>query len=399
MFYFIYHLFSMLKVRPEILFLISVILGFKLQAQTTSIIKSPFNPKIVQKGGVFFALPKNILKVEVVMKIIEKRRGIYSPFTNKYFNVSDYIKADSREHFLKEVRIISSTMPDEKQVYFLSTDKTKGISIQTDERGIIRSLNANSSYDAKTKSFLPVESKSSSETIALNSLIQPRFSYKADTVINRELTKDSTVIEKRYISKRLVEKSMEDYARETFDKLQEIKKRRFDFLSDPSDLNLDGEGLQLLLNELEKMEKSLLETFFGTTTSYEKVVTFDFEPSKEPDQPLFNFVRDRGILFNYKDFRGIETVKLEIQPLQSVLQPVLAVTSFIRKKNKLNHIPYRVPLMVRARIIQDETVFYDGILSLAQHGDVAFLPVRNLSKVRLIYDPATGYLLSADFAR
>jgi hypothetical protein len=359
----------------------------------------PVPPHIVAQGGLFFALPKTVFRVDVVIRIADKRRGIYSPFTSKYFHVNDYIKADSREYSIKEIRITPLSMPDENQVYFLSTRQARGLSLQVDDRGIIRSLNANTSYDSKTKSFLPTESRAASESSPLPTFIQPRFSYRADTVINRELSRDSTIVERRYVTKKLVEKSLEEYAREAYDKLQDIRKRRYDFLSDPSELNLDGAGLSLLLSELDKMEKAILELFFGNTYYSEKMVSFLYEPTAQPEQPLFNFTRDKGLQFNAKHIRGIETVVMELRP-QSGINPNLASHSSQSKNNKsTNPIPYRIPMQAHVRLVQDDNVLFEGEFTLPQHGSINYLKVKDLHKVRILYDTVTGSLLSVDFAR
>lgn len=368
-------------------------------AQKKALLPTPVPPPILAQGGMFFALPKTVFRIDVVMRITEKRRGIYSPFTSKYFNVTDYIKADSREYSIKEVRITPLSVPDENQVYFLSTRHARGLSLQVDDRGIIRSLNANTSYDSKTKSFLPSESRSAAEVSPLPSFIQPRFSYRADTVINREMGRDSTIIERRFVTKKLVEKSLEEYAREAYDKLQDIRKRRYDFLSDPSELNLDGAGLSLLLSELDKMEKALLELFFGNVYYSEKVISFMYEPTAQPEQPLFNFTRDKGLQFNAKQLRGIETVVLELKP-QPAISPMLARNASRSKhKKSSNPLPYRIPLQAQVRLVQDENVLFEGEFTLPQHGAISHLTVKDLRKVRILYDTATGALLSVDFAR
>lgn len=383
-----------------------VVIGFFLLvycsavfAQKKILQPAPVPPHTVAQGGIFFALPKTVLRIDVVMRITEKRRGIYSPFTSKYFHVNDYIKADSREYSIKEVRITPLSMPDENQVYFLSTRHAQRLSLQVDDRGIIRSLNANSSYDSKTKSFLPTESRVSTESSPLPTFIQPRFSYRADTVINRELSRDSTIVERRFVTKKLVEKSLEEYAREAYDKLQDIRKRRYDFLSDPSELNLDGAGLSLLLNELDKMEKAILELFFGNTFYSEKVVSFLYEPTAQPEQPLFNFTRDKGLQFNAKQIRGIETVVMEVKP-QPGINPALAPkASQSKNKKPFNPLPYRIPMQAHVRLVQDENVLFEGEFALPQHGSINYLIVKDLHKVRILYDTATGSLLSVDFAR
>ncbi|MCS6980406.1 MAG: DUF4831 family protein [Flavobacteriales bacterium] len=364
------------------------------------ILKPPLAQEILTEGGIFFALPKTLLRLEVLIRVVEKKRGVFSPFTSKYFNVSDYIKADSREYFIKDVRITPVSVPDENQIFFFSTRHARGISLQVDEKGILRSINANTSYDSKSKTFLPSENKGGSDPSTLPAFIQPRFSYKSDTVINRELSKDSTIIERRFITKKLVEKSLEEYAREAYDKLQDIRKRKYDFLSDPSELNLDGAGLSLLLSELDKMEKNILESFFGTTQTTEKLVGFYFEPGKEREQPVFNFTRDKGIQFNTKDIRGIETAVLEVKFQPGFWQSVPPPDPKKKTKNgKAPRLPFRIPVQARVRLVQDESLLYEGDIVLPQLGPVGFVTVEDLRKVRMTYDTATGALLSLDFAR
>lgn len=383
------------------LFLTLSICTLSLQAQKKVLQPAPVSPKIMEQGGLFFALPKTVFRIDVWMRITEKRRGVYSPFTNKYFNVTDYIKSDSREYSIKEVRVTPQSVPDENRVYFLSTRHARGLSLQVDDKGVIRSLNANTSYDNKTKSFVPSESRPNGENPSLPAFIQPRYTYRSDTIINRELGRDSTIVERRYITKKLVEKSLEEYAREAYDKLQDIRKRRYDFLSDPSELNLDGEGLSLLLNELDKMEKSILELFFGNSYYSEKMVSFMYDPSAQKEQALFNFTRDKGIQFNAKQIRGIETVVLELNPLPLLTQhsPVHAQKRHSSKKSGDNSLPYRIPRQVSVKLVQDENILFEGEFSLPQHGIVEYLKVKNLQKVRVLYDTSTGQLLSVDFAR
>ncbi|MCS6980659.1 MAG: DUF4831 family protein [Flavobacteriales bacterium] len=372
-----------------------------LNAQKGPVYKAPFPARALEKGGILFALPKVRFRFEVDIRIVEKRRGVYSPFTSKYFDVTDYIKSDSREYYIKQIRLNTVSIADEEQLYFLSAKDLKGISIQVDEKGIIRNLNANTNYDVKAKAFVPSEVRLPIETPALSQNIQPRFGFKADTVINREFTRDSTIIERRYVTKKLVERSLEDYAREAFDKLQDIRKRRYDFLSDPSELNLDGAGLTLLLNELDKMEKRILELFFGYVTYSDKTLVFEYEPSAELEQPLFNFTRDKGIQFNTKSVRGIETVVMKFTPSKGQLQPFTASMALLKSNSKKRraYIPYRVPLHAHIRLVQDETVFLEADVVIPQQGEIGKLYVKDLRKIRVTYDPSTGALLTADFVR
>jgi len=75
------------------------------------------------KQGIFYSLPRTLMKVDVVVKKIEYYAGPYAEYAGKYLDIDDAITSDYNEYKITDAKLSAISEPDPDQYYFLEIDE------------------------------------------------------------------------------------------------------------------------------------------------------------------------------------------------------------------------------------------------------------------------------------
>ena len=116
-----------MKLKVILFYLITLIalIGCKQNINVVQVSNTP--PDNVNKQGIFYALPKTALTIEVTIKRTDNNVGVYYQYAEKLLGIKDYIKKNSSQMEIVSFDISEFTVPDENHYYYveLSTKKSK----------------------------------------------------------------------------------------------------------------------------------------------------------------------------------------------------------------------------------------------------------------------------------
>ena len=336
----------------------------------------------VVSDGFFFYLPRTALEFEFNITETRYLKGELSDYAGKYFQTQPEITKNHSEFSIDNISMKPYPVPDPSQKYRYSAETASEIAIQTVWGGIIKSINADVDVKSDLQNKYGIVSTFNKNNDAKDATV-PFFSLgvKADTVINREITADSTIIESRVINRRTVANTPEEMAKETVQKLDDIRKVRYTLISGPEDVNLDGATLETSLKELEKTEQELLALFFGKAKKSTQTYRVTYIPGESPE-----------ILFYLSPEVGITTISGFGHPSVKVSVSTFNGGPKVAQANvaKSGVIPYRTSEKMVLSIQWNGSKYFETELMLPQFGQIHAVPVKKLSTIKVIYDEQNG---------
>lgn len=159
-----------------------------------------------------------------------------------------------------------------------------------------------------------------------------------------------------------VSNTPQEMARESIQKLDDIRKVRYTLISGPEDINLDGKGLETSLKELEKTEQELLALFFGRSKKITQTYRITYIPSESPDT-LFYLSSENGVSMSPNS--SYPPVRVSVKPFKGKAAPQVA-----GNVAQSGVIPYRSAEKMVLSVQWNGSKYFETEIMLPQYGQV-----------------------------
>ena len=348
------------------------------------------------REGIFYALPRTVVKIDVKIDRIENYKGPYSDFAMKLLGLKNVIPANSVDFRISEINITTYPEPDPDQYYFIepgekiSKDEKAGMIALSDAGVILGTI-----PDAMDKSgeAINVNADEATDESDKKDLFGELFKYSADVsvfekvdTIIRKINLDTITVERQFYKRTVVEKSPEQKAKEAADFISKIKENRFNLISGTQEVNYNRETLEYMDVQLKTMEKEYMKLFTGI--SLYKSLDFSYKYIPVPNQinteiPIFKFLKSRGIVDLDESGGKIVTIKIQRVGNTSLVSGYLNKALKVSKNQGLT---YRIPEVAKVTVKYDETIQETQCL-INQLGVVASLPA---GKWKVLFYKETG---------
>ena len=352
------------------------------------------NFELNNKQGVFYALPRTMIRVDVSVEKTEYYAGPYSEYAGKYLDLDDVITNDFNEYSITDVKLSSIVEPDPENFYFVEFDEKatkdeKAVIISLSESGLIMGLNGL----FKKESVSEIISKSIDNNNAYSGLFQyyaeTNLVEQIDTIIKKVVV-DTVSVEKVYFDHKWVEKDSEEKAVEAANMISKIRENRFNLITGYQEIAYDAGSMTYMSEELKKMEEEYLSLFTGITI--EKTLHYSFTVLPDPEKestlsPVFVFSVKGGI----KDLNsaGGEKIYLRVEKPENAGQIASIVKGRNNEGDGKHGFYYRIPVSSKVSIEVNNDLKVMGYFNIAQYGIVTNLP-STISAVQ--FHPETGGL-------
>ncbi|MEJ2593836.1 MAG: DUF4831 family protein [bacterium] len=328
----------------------------------------------VSQDGFYFALPRTMLKVELLVEQSRKQRGPLADYADDFLGTTPLINVNSTAFRILDVKVIPEFEADPSQLYFVQfpADRSR------DETSMAFSL----SSQGTLLSFGDTELQAvpAGETVDQTLIFREgdeMFDYfpgynrkkKIDT-ITRKITIDTVSIERFIFKTSWVDKSERDRAEEAAIQIEEIREARFNLLTGYQEVNY-GESIKYMDFQLNELERQYLELFLGKETVSHRMETIFYAPAKGTTE---------AVLLQLEN--GQEVV-IRISPSENTGN--LPETPLSR----IDNLYYRIPDMAGVEIEHDGEILFRGRFPVSQLGVVAPVPLGNAT---IHLDPLTGAL-------
>lgn len=349
-------------------------------------------------GGIYYALPRTVIQVNVHVVKTDNYKGPYSAFAAKYFGIKDFIQYDNTKYEIAGIELCSYTEPDTDHVYFVEVEdkdskREKQISLLLSESGIIQGVNTESEYNEPEKIncdisgfSLKYSPKKDDSKEIFKQFITNNYVEIFDTVSKIISVDDTSTIEKKVLQSRLIEKSPEQKAEEISQKIYRIQTERNNLLTGYQETAYTMESIKYMNEQLEEIEKGLLELFIGVTIKKDKKYSFKYIPvtgaSKEADV-IFKFSEASGVVDKYAN-KGDE-IKIVLN--SSGIGKIIDESSKQKRSQANDGFYYRFPEYCDISVVDKNETLAEGRMLIEQYGSLIKLAP---NKSSILYHKNSG---------
>ena len=341
--------------------------------------------EVATKRGVYYALPKTMLKVEVTVNQLHYVRGPFAEYADKYLNIPDVIQTNKITNEISNIDMQTTVVPDPDNYYFVQMPKccnSRALNLQVTEQGIIAGYNQNVIVENKQKPVKDYHNYTESEIEAFaKTFLTSNLKVDVDTIVERVMV-DSIMVEKKRYSKLTSQKSNEEKAREASETIFKLRNYKTSLISGELETAYEKSTLRMMIEELEKREQEYLQLFTGASMVIPIKYTFYFSPDERAVNDmaiLFRFNKDKGIL----PAEGTEgdTVSMTIQRSTKSIILKSYIEAQMKQTSKRHGLFYRIPETATFTIKQGNVVKAEKSLVIAQFGAVLCMPKSKVSDV------------------
>ena len=349
------------------------------------------------KEGIFYSLPRTVVKIDVKIDRIENYKGPYADFALRFLGLKNVVPTNSIDYKISDITITTYPEPDPDQYYFVELDDKiskgeKAGMLSLSDAGVILGT-LNETIDT-VSNVVRLSKQDESLADADRDAFGELFKYSADVsvfekvdTIIRKINIDTMTVERQYYKRTIVEKSPEQKAKEAADYISKIKDNRFNLISGTQEVNYNKETLEYMDTQLKTMEKEYLKLFTGI--SLHKSLTFSYKYIPIPNQinteiPIFKFLKSKGVID--LDEQGGKVVTIKIQRVGNT-NTVANYLKKAEKDTKVQGFSYRIPELARVTVKLDEFTQEETQCLVSQLGVVTNLPA---SKWKVVFHKETG---------
>ena len=380
-----------MKYRSIILFVLVQFIFFQAFAQI-KVYRVGSSNTLNTKDGLFYSLPRTLLKVDVIVELKENIPGPLHEYAEKYLGLGEVIQEQSSHYEIKDVRISTFTEPDPDQSFFVYIDKKskedKSLNLSLTKSGIIKGVNLSGAVGQVNYEQVNVDIDTHNEKSLFNYFADHNFYQHIDTIVRR-ISIDTASYEQYFYNTTWLEKNLEQKAKETSEFIAKLRENRFLLLTGYQETNYSG-SITYMDAELKKMEAEYLSLFIGKTKKELILKSFVYTPQKNAtgNQVVFKFSEKEGFI-NNSSSRGIG-VQIKIIPQQNssaadrFIQAVTAVET-----NDLTGYFYRIPEQTNIQLLYNGEIIHETQKLINQFGTVVQSPPL---KSEIEFDTETGMI-------
>jgi len=338
--------------------------------------------KIENAQGFYYALPRNVVTIDISVKKITKIAGPYAPYASKYLGIKDALKSNNTSYELTDIKINTYAEPDPEQYYFVDLSKYKGykanaMMMSLSEAGLIQDLNDNSDKQVEKEKDEKKEKNNIDYSETFKYFADANLVEKVDTILEQVIM-DTTMVERMRLKRSLVEKTMEQKAKEASEFLMKVKEQRFDIIIGAQEVAYSEATVKYMSEQLAEMEQEYRKLFTGITQRETLHFRYYYLPESQvysASIPLFKFSNKDGIV--KENNRDGDMVYIHIDRARNTT----LLEKFLENDNEEKEIDkglsYRIPEYAKFTIKEGETLKAEASFLISQFGVIANLPARD----------------------
>lgn len=370
----------------NMILLVALLAAFgQVRAQQQYMVTKATGKKLLPGStGVYYALPKTVFKVHLVLEEVTEIPGPFAEYTQKYLGTDNYIKANQTYYKLLAVKVEPVSIADPSHIYYIefprerSSKNPRVASFQLNGQGELMGYGFKIEGKKDEKSGEP----SSQILVYSNDLNSGKFSMGAmysraqqmDTLV-RKVTIDTVTIKRFKFRTSWINLSPEDQANDAAQLIHKIRTSRYNLLTGYQEVNY-GEGIKYMDDQLKKLEDEYLALFLGKETRTTVVRNFEFDPEKgRLSKNLMEYIARGG---------NTEAITLNVTPMNDMDNIAAATTA------APDELFYRIPAKASVSVVVRGSAFYSDIFTVPQLGVVTTAIMTNS---HILLDPSTGALL------
>lgn len=312
--------------------------------------------------GSTYYLPKTVVQFRIRVEKTNYKPGDLAIYSGKYLKMDDVETEPSTSCRIINIQVISVGIPDTTQRHVAVMDKKHSIiSLSRDDNGILLAVNAEGCKAEQPQPFVPARKPAP---------LNPRDYMNADILAAGSKPKMAELIASE---------------------IYEIRDSRNQLTRGEADnMPKDGEQLRIMMANLDKQERALMQMFTGTTEKDTTETVLTFMPEKEVNrQLLFRFSKKLGLV-DADDLSG-RPFYISVEDLHYL--PTLSLPDDGKKSKDASGICVNLPGKIRLSLFDGTQPLAKNELYATQFGRTESLSGELFGKkmtTKIVLDPVTG---------
>ncbi len=343
-----------------------VVVAFASTANA-QVISSP--DAVVPEGAIVYSLPSTTISLKVTAEHESFVAGPYAAYAQKYLGIKARQNSGST-YTIKQVELVPYIEADEElsAVVNLSTSRSASANfLNLCAQGLIITSD---SYIGK-----PVNWRFASQAGA-----ESFITASGENLTNKSTTLYKTVsraggLEKVPVQQsQVVQMSPEQKAAQTAELIFKLRQKKVDIITGDTDATFDGQAMQSVIDEINRLEEAYLSMFLGTSVIDEQTVVFDVIPTASNANQMYIAFRlsDKDGLLPSANVQGRPFVlELQIPQGKSVSKVNLDEVALATK----GRVAYRKPLTVIAKLKDGSKEIMQARIPVYQLGKIMSFPI------------------------
>ena len=340
------------------------------------------NSKIENAQGFYYALPRNVVTIDISVKKITKIAGPYAPYASKYLGIKDALRSNNTSYELTDIKINTYAEPDPEQYYFVDLSKYSGykansMMMSLSEAGLIQDLNDNSDKQVEKEKDEKKEKNNIDYSETFKYFADANLVEKVDTILEQVIM-DTTMVERMRLKRSFVEKTMEQKAKEASEFLMKVKEQRLDIIVGAQEVAYSEATVKYMSEQLAEMEQEYRKLFTGITQRETLHFRYYYLPESQvysASIPLFKFSNKDGIV--KENNRDGDMVYIHIDRARNTTLLEKFLENDDEEKEVDKGLSYRIPEYAKFTIKEGETLKAEASFLISQFGVIANLPARD----------------------
>jgi len=368
------------------------------EAETSYFVNAANGSINIDGHQIIYYLPQNYLNVNITVTQIDKVKGPYADYAEKYLNITSGIITENCSQFtIDDIKIERFSSPDTTQLYainFIGQDYLPMIQLNAD--GTILACN-NRSASIESKPAKPQTSiKHINKPVTFYDMGVKPFIYAKTIESNPDDSTGNVQSETE-----MVELTPEECAAEAAALIRKVRKRRMKLIAGITDEanNADGKAIKTMVKNLNDLEKEYLQLFVGKTSKHTHTQTITITPSKNANEQLtIGFFSDIDGFTTKQTVKKQNTYPITIKLASITNIPEIDIKSVETSAKSTSNIKYgiyyRIPSTTIISVDCDSFLHHTEQMTIAQKGYVVPLPADYLNnqKYAIEFDAETGSL-------
>lgn len=350
-------------------------------------------------SGVYYALPRTVLQIDVVVSAEERLKGPLSEFAERYLGITDAIRFDNTFYSISDIFITPLIEPDPDELYYVEMGQRdsrdpRSLLIEIDDNGFLVAANTIDNQTRRaprgTRQTVMIDGMSYAASDAGDFIHTGRITPTVDTILRR-VAVDTILTEQMHFRFRAIDKPAQELAAGIVEKIEDIRDARFRLLTGFQETPYESGTIKYMDSELLRQERDYIDLFRGKRYTWHEHYTFYYVPGKKPEKSastLFKFSNSAGV--NYSRSGTGENIELMLEPILTG-QAVEGFDSSKRPETPQNGIAYRIPGMAAVSVKNGRDDLFTGRLTINQFGTIRRLPPQ---KFKAEFSPQTGGIKS-----
>ncbi len=321
---------------------------------------------------IIYSLPATVVRINIEIEKESYIPGPYKKFADRFLGLDQVIQDYSFQYKVGSVALQMFSEPDPSMFFSLNVIEgslnwgkylslsNQGFVLQPGESGVLPLKSQNSENHLSQTSFSELSMKMNLTEIT-------------DTLYKTIVT-DSMLIRLPVLTSAQQVRTLEQKAKEAASNLFLLRENRFYTISNIDGDFPDGKAMEIMVHEMDKMEKAYLELFTGKVVRQKFTRSFLYSPTSSEElqvHKLCSFSPQKGLT----ESENAYDIVIELTPLNNIPEISLKNTSDSEENMNNNKLYYRIPDIADLKVKLVDDVLYENRIGIYQLGSLLAIPV------------------------